>query len=170
MYEAPHRAGPHWSRESQPGLSGGVEQFSHADKLGCSVFVIVCREQGRRHTPSTQRRHADAVSSALPGRADQVLADPGWDVLAATLDEAERAGYGPTTLLQGVIGQRELRSADNVTDVLVWRLRRTAKLPAAPGSAPQRPGTKTLSVRQVAAAHTDATGRAAAGVNRRPRR
>ncbi|MFJ3908972.1 relaxase/mobilization nuclease domain-containing protein [Streptomyces vinaceus] len=128
------------------------------------------RGQGRRLPPSTRRRHADTVSSALPSRADQVLADPGWDALAATLDEVERAGYEPRALLQGVINQRELESADNVTDVLVWRLRRKAKLPTTGGSASQRPCTKTVSVRRGAAEHTDATGRAAAGANRRPRR
>ncbi|MEW5530580.1 relaxase/mobilization nuclease domain-containing protein [Streptomyces virginiae] len=128
------------------------------------------REQGRRLPSSTRRRHADAVSSALPGHADQCLTDPGWDALAATLDEAERAGYEPTALLQGAIDQRELESADNITDVLVWRLRRTAKLPATAGSTPHRPGTKTVSIRQGASEHTDATARGAAGVNRRPRR
>ncbi|MGZ9934933.1 relaxase/mobilization nuclease domain-containing protein [Streptomyces sp. NC-S4] len=128
------------------------------------------REQGRRLTPSARRRHADALGSALPDRVDQLLTDPGWDALAATLDEAERAGYEPTALLQGVIDQRELESADNLTDVLVWRLRRTAKLPATSGSAPHRPGTKAVSVRQGAAELTDAAGRAVAGANRRPRR
>ncbi|MFB7782223.1 relaxase/mobilization nuclease domain-containing protein [Streptomyces vinaceus] len=128
------------------------------------------REQGRRLTPSARRRHADAVSSALPSRADQVLADPGWDALAATLDEVERAGYEPTALLQGVIGQRELESADNITDVLVWRLRRTAKLPAMAGSAPHRPGIEKVRLRQGAAEHTDAAARAVAGVNGRSRR
>ncbi|MFJ3960825.1 relaxase/mobilization nuclease domain-containing protein [Streptomyces sp. NPDC090036] len=128
------------------------------------------REQGRRLTPSARRLQADAVSSALPDRVDEVLADPGWDALAATLDEAERAGYEPTALLQGVIDQRELESADTLTDVLVWRLRRTAQLPATAGSAPHRPGTKVVSVRQGAAEHTDATGRAVARANRSPRR
>ncbi|MFE2152556.1 mobilization protein [Streptomyces lavendulae] len=128
------------------------------------------REQGRRLTPSTRRRHADALSSALPSRADQVLADPGWDALAATLDEVERAGYETTALLQGVIGQRELESVDNVTDVLVWRLRRRAQLPATASSARHRPGTQAVSVRQGAAEHTDAAGRAVAGANRRRRR
>ncbi|MFB7979661.1 relaxase/mobilization nuclease domain-containing protein [Streptomyces vinaceus] len=128
------------------------------------------RDQGRRLTPRTRRRHADAVRSALPGRADQILADPGWDAVAATLDEAERAGHEPAALLHGVIAHRELESADNVTDVLVWRLRRTANLPARARSAPHRPGAQTASIRHGAAERTDPATRAADGVNRRPRR
>ncbi|MFB6617442.1 mobilization protein [Streptomyces sp. NPDC056367] len=128
------------------------------------------REQGRRLTRSARRRHADAVSLALPGCADQLLASPGWDALAATLEEAERAGYEPAALLQGVIDQRELESADNVTDVLVWRLRRTAKLPATAGFAPHRPGIEKVRIRQGAAEYTDAAARAVAGVNGRLRR
>ncbi|MGW6840250.1 relaxase/mobilization nuclease domain-containing protein [Streptomyces sp. NPDC054958] len=128
------------------------------------------REQGRRLTPSARRRHADAVSLAFPSRADQVLADPGWDALAATLDEVERAGYEPTALLQGVIGQRELESADNVTDVLVWRLRRAAKLPARVSATPHRPDIKAVSNHRGVGERTSADARAAAVPNRRTRR
>ncbi|MFG2712293.1 mobilization protein [Streptomyces goshikiensis] len=127
------------------------------------------REQGRRLTPSTQLRHAEAVSSALPDHADQVLDEPGWGALAATLDEAERAGYEPAALLQEVVNQRELESADDVTDVLVWRLRRTARLPATASAAPHRPGPKTVSHRQGAAEQPAAEARVVAGVNRRLR-
>ncbi|CAM5643154.1 hypothetical protein SAVIM338S_06324 [Streptomyces avidinii] len=119
------------------------------------------RASGHRLTPSTRLRHADAVSSALPARADQVLADPGWNALAATLDEAERAGYEPAALLQGAIDQRELQSADNVTDVLIWRVRRAAKLPAV---SPTSIGTRQGATERTAAAH------APAHANHRPRR
>ncbi|MDH6538026.1 mobilization protein [Streptomyces sp. SPB4] len=159
---------------------GHAQQAAAARQAACHLRAAyrsssasplsMMREQGRRLTPSARRRHADALSSALPDRADQVLADPGWEALAATLDEAERAGYEPTALLQGVIDQRELESADNLTDVLVWRLRRTAKLPATADFAPHRPGIEKVRIRRVAAEHTDAAARAAAGVNGRPRR
>ncbi|MFH8384312.1 nucleotide disphospho-sugar-binding domain-containing protein [Kitasatospora sp. NPDC018058] len=62
--------------------------------------------------------------------------------LAATLAEAEAAGYDPGELLQRAREQRELGSADSVTAVMVWRVRRLAKLSAAPPApAPSRPAT-----------------------------
>ncbi|UUN25424.1 relaxase/mobilization nuclease domain-containing protein [Streptomyces sp. FIT100] len=89
------------------------------------------REQGRRLPAPVRDRYAHTVEAALPGQADHVLREPGWDVLAATLAQAERVGHDPDVLLQQAIEWRELETADNVTDVLVWRLRRMGKLPAA---------------------------------------
>ncbi|WP_236241518.1 relaxase/mobilization nuclease domain-containing protein [Streptomyces sp. CC228A] len=88
------------------------------------------REQGRRLPAPVRDRYAHTMEAALPGHADHVLREPGWDALAATLDQAERAGHNPDALLQQAIEWRELETADNVTDVLVWRLRRMGNLPA----------------------------------------
>ena len=49
--------------------------------------------------PSLRRHHATTVRVALPELADTVLAEPGWDALAATLADAERAGHNPHALL-----------------------------------------------------------------------
>ncbi|GAA0285913.1 relaxase/mobilization nuclease domain-containing protein [Streptomyces polychromogenes] len=126
--------------------------------------LAAMREQGRRLTASTRRRHAGTLSSALPDLADRLLAAHGWDALAATLDEAERAGHEPVSLLQRVIEQRELESADNVTDVLVWRLRRVANLPAAAGTVAPRAGSRDANPL------ARAVERGAAEPGRRPRR
>ncbi|SEC14064.1 relaxase/mobilization nuclease domain-containing protein [Streptomyces sp. 2314.4] len=87
-------------------------------------------EQGRRLPAPVRQRYAGTLEATLPEQADRLLREPGWDALAATLDQAERAGHDPDALLQQAIEWRELGTADSVTDVLVWRLRRLSKLPA----------------------------------------
>ncbi|WP_411573571.1 relaxase/mobilization nuclease domain-containing protein [Streptomyces fradiae] len=101
------------------------------------------REQGRRLPAPVRDRYAHTVEAALPGQADHVLREPGWDALAATLAQAERAGHNPDALLQQAIEWRELETADNVTDVLVWRLRRMRKLPATADLPSTRAHTRT---------------------------
>ncbi|MFD6227038.1 relaxase/mobilization nuclease domain-containing protein [Streptomyces sp. NPDC060232] len=88
------------------------------------------REQGRRLPTPVRDRYVHTVEAALPGQASHILREPGWDALAATLAQAERAGHDPDALLQQAIESRELDTADSATDVLVWRLRRIGKLPA----------------------------------------
>lgn len=55
------------------------------------------------------------------------------DALAATLADAEKAGHDPKALLEEAASWRELDTARDTTDVLVWRIRRIADLPANPG-------------------------------------
>ncbi|GAA3828224.1 relaxase/mobilization nuclease domain-containing protein [Streptomyces phyllanthi] len=90
------------------------------------------RDRGRRLARTAQTRHARAVNAALPEVAESILQEPGWYALAATLDEAERAGRDSMTLLQEAAAGRELNTATSVSDVLVWRMRRMANLPAPP--------------------------------------
>ncbi|MFD9822668.1 relaxase/mobilization nuclease domain-containing protein [Streptomyces violascens] len=92
--------------------------------------LTVLRERGRRIAPSLRRHHATTVRAALPELADTVLAEPGWDALAATLADAERAGHNPQALLAEAAARQELDTADSISEVLLWRLRRTAELPA----------------------------------------
>jgi hypothetical protein len=70
------------------------------------------------------------LREAVPELAEQVLAEPGWYALAATLPDAEAAGHDPATLLAGAAGRRVLDTAESVSDVLVWRLLHSADLPA----------------------------------------
>ena len=96
------------------------------------------------------------MREAVPELAERILAEPGWYALAATLADAEAAGHEPAVLLKKASARRELDSAESVSDVLVWRLRRAADLPAdasampAPGSA--SPSTMRVSA-QVTAQH-----------------
>ncbi|MHC6627486.1 relaxase/mobilization nuclease domain-containing protein [Streptomyces globosus] len=92
--------------------------------------MALLHQQGRYLAPSWQRHHSAAVRQALPELADRILAEPGWPALAATLAEAQAAGHNTAALLGEATRRRELTSATSISDVLVWRLRRTADLPA----------------------------------------
>lgn len=84
------------------------------------------------------------MRAALPEVAETVLAEPGWDALAATLTDATQAGHNPQALLAEAAAGRELDTADSISDVLVWRLRRMADLPAyAPAPDSTRTGRLT---------------------------
>lgn len=86
--------------------------------------------RGRRLSRLVIRRQTALLRDILPSLAEQILAEPGWYALAATITEAEAAGHDPAALLADAVERRELDTADQVSDVLVWRLRRTADLPA----------------------------------------
>ncbi|MER6843478.1 relaxase/mobilization nuclease domain-containing protein [Streptomyces platensis] len=107
-----------------------AQHLRAAYRTAAAVPVNAMREQGRRLPAPVRNRYADTVAATLPDQADDVLREPGWDALAATLDQAERVGHDPAALLKEASEWRELDTADNVTDVLVWRLRRLGKLPA----------------------------------------
>jgi cbb3-type cytochrome oxidase subunit 3 len=88
------------------------------------------RRRGHLLGLTVLRRQALVLQSVLPENAERILAEPGWHALAATLADAENAGHSPAELLTDAARQRELDSAESLTDVLVWRLRRSADLPA----------------------------------------
>jgi hypothetical protein len=90
----------------------------------------VLYQRGRRLSRPLLQRQTVVLREALPGLAEQILAEPGWYALAATIADAEAAGHDPATLLSAAVERRELDTADSVSDVLVWRLRRLADLPA----------------------------------------
>ncbi|MEU1906566.1 relaxase/mobilization nuclease domain-containing protein [Streptomyces hygroscopicus] len=100
------------------------------------------REQGSRLPQPVRQQHADTIHATLPQHTDRLRAEPGWDALIITLGQAERAGHVPAALLKQAVNWRELDTAENVTDVLVWRLRRLGNLPAAPDG-PRRRNTTT---------------------------
>ncbi|NEA55346.1 relaxase/mobilization nuclease domain-containing protein [Streptomyces sp. SID13666] len=102
--------------------------------------LAVLYQHGRRlHRPLLQRQTA-LLRAAVPELAERILAEPGWYALAATIAEAEAASHDPATLLAEAVQRRELGTADSVSEVLVWRIRRLADLPAATSGAPE-PGT-----------------------------
>ncbi|WP_412078827.1 relaxase/mobilization nuclease domain-containing protein [Streptomyces xanthophaeus] len=107
----------------------------------------VLRERGRRLAPPLQRRYGSALREAVPDLAQRVLDEAGWPALAATLAEAEAAGHEVGPLLAEAASRRELDTAESMSDVLVWRLRRLADLPAAAGAGPRPRSTKPSTVR-----------------------
>ncbi|MFE1032491.1 relaxase/mobilization nuclease domain-containing protein [Streptomyces sp. NPDC058807] len=111
-----------------------AEHLRAAYQAAAAESMTVLRQRGHRLPPRLRQRQADLLQQVLPELAEQVLAEGGWPALAATLDDARRAGHDPAALLSEAARRRELDSASSISDVLVWRLRRSAHLPALPES------------------------------------
>ncbi|MEY9848436.1 hypothetical protein ABH940_005539 [Streptacidiphilus sp. BW17] len=88
----------------------------------------VLSARGRAVSAPQRQRYAHAVREVLPEAASE-SGERDWDALTATLAEAEAAGHDPVELLERARCRRELETADSVTAVMVWRVRRLADLP-----------------------------------------
>jgi hypothetical protein len=119
----------------------------------------VLYQRGRRLSRPVFQRQTVLLREALPGLAEQILAEPGWYALAATITDAEAAGYDPANLLSHAVERRELDTADSVSDVLVWRLRRLADLPADATGMPENNTAKSPTTVRPASARTTVSGR-----------
>ncbi|MFJ2115732.1 relaxase/mobilization nuclease domain-containing protein [Streptomyces sp. NPDC087850] len=128
-----------------------AEHLRAAYQAAAGHPMAVLHQRGRLLPPALQRRHAAVLREAVPELAEQVLAEAGWPALASTLADAEAAGLDPARLLVQATGRRELDTASSVSDVLVWRLRRLAGLPA-DASAMPLPGNSTA---QPSRSHTN---------------
>jgi hypothetical protein len=91
--------------------------------------LTILRNRAARLPPADRSRLDTTTRTILATTTAQATGAP-MPALTATLAEAESAGHHPGTLLRKAIAQRELTSADSVEDVLVWRVRRIARLPA----------------------------------------
>ncbi|MFJ7986449.1 mobilization protein [Streptomyces sp. NPDC096351] len=109
-----------------------AEHLRVAYRVAAEEPLAVLHQRGRSLALPLLQRQADAVRAAIPELAEQVLAEPGWPALAATLADAEAADHTPVSLLADVAGRRELNTAESISDVLMWRVRRMANLPAHP--------------------------------------
>ncbi|WP_107104732.1 relaxase/mobilization nuclease domain-containing protein [Streptomyces sp. Root369] len=123
----------------------------------------VLYQRGRRLSRPVLQRQTVLLREALPGLAEQILAEPGWYALAATIAEAEAAGHDPAALLSAAVGRRELDSAESVSDVLVWRMRRTADLPADASPLSESGTAGVQSATRRTATQTSAPGRRRSG-------
>lgn len=102
-------------------------------------------DQGRALPEAERQTHQATIRAALPNEERRATSSSTkTDALAATLAQAEQAGHDPKALLQQAIDMRELDTAEDVDDVLVWRMRRLAQLPAHPGEATRRPQASTI--------------------------
>ncbi|MFE9792340.1 relaxase/mobilization nuclease domain-containing protein [Streptomyces goshikiensis] len=109
-----------------------AEHLRAAYEIAAAQPMSVLHQRGR--ALPLQRRQEAVLRQALPEIAEHVLTEPGWPALAATLADTQAAGHNPTALLTEATRHRELDSATSVSDVLVWRLRRLAHLPADPAA------------------------------------
>ncbi|NBE51652.1 relaxase/mobilization nuclease domain-containing protein [Streptomyces boluensis] len=117
-----------------------AEHLRAAYRQAAATPMRVLHDQGRALPEAERRTHETTIRAALPEqgpRADSQSTKT--DALVATLAQVEQAGHDPVGLLQQAIDMRELDTAADVNDVLVWRLRRIAQLPAHPGEADRRP-------------------------------
>ncbi|MEU2429023.1 relaxase/mobilization nuclease domain-containing protein [Streptomyces sp. NPDC007861] len=96
--------------------------------------MAVLHQRGQHLAPRVRQRQAELIRQVLPELAERALGEAGWPALAATLADAQIAGHNPAALLAEATRRRELDTATSISDVLVWRLRRSAHLPAAPES------------------------------------
>ncbi|WP_327660511.1 MULTISPECIES: relaxase/mobilization nuclease domain-containing protein [unclassified Streptomyces] len=113
-----------------------AEHLRAAYRTAATTPMAAMHAHERRLSTPQRDRYARAIEDVVPERADSDHHGPGWDALVATLGEAEEAGYHAEALLRQAVEWRELVTADSVPDVLVWRLRRIAHLPATPGLTP----------------------------------
>ncbi len=109
-----------------------AEHLRAAYQAAAGEPMAALGQRGRRMAQRVRQRQADLLHQVLPELAERVQAEPGWPALAATLDDARRAGHDPAALLTEAARRRELDTATSISDVLVWRLRRSAHLPALP--------------------------------------
>lgn len=107
-----------------------AEHLRDAYRTAAAHPLAALHERGRHLGRAVTVRQAGVLREAVPALAERVLGEPGWYALAATLADVEAAGHDPIELLGDAAGRRELDTAESVSDVLVWRLRRAAGLPA----------------------------------------
>lgn len=140
-----------------------AEHLRSAYQQAAAQPLGVLYQRGRRLNRALLHRQTVVLREALPGLAEQILAEPGWYALAATIADAEAAGHDPAALLTNAVERRELGTADSVSDVLVWRMRRMADLPADASEVPANGTTGGQSASRRAAFRPSAHGRRRGG-------
>ncbi|MEU6814017.1 mobilization protein [Streptomyces sp. NPDC046860] len=113
-----------------------AEHLRAAYQNAAAQPLAVLHQRGRRLNRTVLHRQSVVIRDAVPALADQILAEPGWYALAATIADAEAAGRDTAALLSAAVGHRELHSADSISDVLMWRLRHLGELPADASASP----------------------------------
>ncbi|MCX4764139.1 relaxase/mobilization nuclease domain-containing protein [Streptomyces sp. NBC_01275] len=107
-----------------------AEHLRAAYSATAQAPMAVMHANGQRLPAPLQRRHTQTVLAVLPSdMAHRLQDEPGWPALAASLHEAEQVGRNAAELLRQAVDSRDLSTADSISDVLVWRLRRLVDLP-----------------------------------------
>ncbi|WP_328969393.1 relaxase/mobilization nuclease domain-containing protein [Streptomyces sp. NBC_00239] len=109
-----------------------AEHLYAAYQQASSQPTALLAQRGRRLAVRVQQRQMAILRHALPELAEQILTEPTWPALAASLADTQAAGHDPAALLTEAATRRELDTATSISDVLVWRLRRLADLPPQP--------------------------------------
>ena len=94
-----------------------AEHLRTAYQAATLLPLTVIHQRGLRLAVTVTQRQAAVVRQALPDLAEQILTEPGWPALAATLTDTTAAGHDPTTLLTQAARHRELDTAGSLSDV-----------------------------------------------------
>ncbi|GGS80998.1 mobilization protein [Streptomyces tanashiensis] len=126
-------AAQHWHRtrdhtQQAEAARQAAEHLRVAYQAAAAEPLAAIHHRGRRLALPLLERQAAVVRQALPDLAEQILAEPAWPALAATLNEATAVGHDPAALLTQAARHRELDTAANLAEVLTWRLRRLPDL------------------------------------------
>jgi hypothetical protein len=97
------------------------------DQASAAPLAALAQHRPPRQTVNRYIRH---LHQTVPDYAEQVIEDPAFNALTATLAEAEAAGHDPEQLLQQAANQRALNDADSPARVLTWRIQRLGARPA----------------------------------------
>jgi hypothetical protein len=127
---AAHWHGKHQHAQQAAAARQAAEHLRAAYRTASAAPITALHQRGQQLPQLLLDRHAATVHAAVPELADTVVTEPGWYALAATLTDAARAGHDPAALLAEAAVRRELNSAESISDVLTWRLRHIADLPA----------------------------------------
>ncbi|WP_316527530.1 relaxase/mobilization nuclease domain-containing protein [Kitasatospora brasiliensis] len=119
-----------------------ADHLRSAYQQAAATPMRTMREIGRTLPDGERRRHDTTIRTVLGDPASPKGPAREHDALAAVLAEAEKAGHDPKALLEKAVDRRELETARNTTDVLVWRIRRLADLPANPEHPRTAPGNQ----------------------------
>ncbi|WP_416987077.1 relaxase/mobilization nuclease domain-containing protein [Streptomyces sp. T028] len=158
-------AAAHWHGKKQHAQQAAAareaaEHLRAAYQAAAGMPIGVLYQRGRRLSQPLRHKQIAYLRQAVPELAEQVLAEAGWYALAATLADAESAGHDPAALLTEAAERRELDTAGSISDVLVWRLRRMADLPADASTMPDPGATAAARTRgRTAQASTRRTDR-----------
>lgn len=127
-----HQAAQHRAQEQAAAQAG--THLRAATEVAYGASTGSGRQRGSRATwqrtamqpegPALVEAYTPLVREAIPAVAERVLGEAAWPALAATLRQAENAGYQPAQVLAEVAAQRGLGDAESIAEVLVWRLQR----------------------------------------------
>ncbi|MEY2241488.1 mobilization protein [Streptomyces sp. BF23-18] len=127
-------AAHHWHQRHHHGQQAqaarqAVEHLRAAYRAAAIQPTTALHHQDRHLTLPLRERQRAVVRRALPDLAEQILAEPGWPALAATLAATKAAGHDPAVLLTRAARHRELDTATRLSEVLTWRLTRLTDIP-----------------------------------------
>ncbi|MFJ6381415.1 relaxase/mobilization nuclease domain-containing protein [Kitasatospora sp. NPDC092039] len=133
-----------------------ADHLRAAYRQAAATPMRTMREAGRALPQTDRHRHDTTIRNVLDNARRPSPPVREYDALAAVLAEAENAGHDPKALLEEAASWCELDTARSHDDVLVWRIRRIADLPANPQPPRKAPATTKNSAKPTRSAQRPA--------------